>query len=367
MYVIFCAQLEQDEPSKVNKSVINTSLGDAVSQNEKYEEQVQDNSHNSARYIIENHDGVTAHSNQAAAVESSLLPDVSILTLQNEESTSSFKRKSILFSEKYSQSGSFEDGPSLPSSPPPGPLMSPCMSVSSGTSSPRYSWLFSPSGTEGINVTNLSVDPPELPLSSPPGKPLSPRTSNNFVNTDSLHLIPGSRMPLSTLLTRLPLAEIVMHESDEPTDGTVNEGQTNNITDDANHKTESITKTCSESQATSNKSPKLKTKDAKDSDVDTKDSERIVKDKEQLTDYSNELTGSLASDMHSTIESFMKPSTFTGSSGYHSDPVAQSLDCFQPSKKRESSSTAPTEISNTSDETHVVGKLNKSNSANSLV
>lgn len=335
---------------------------------------MQDDDHNSTVAINE----MPTH-NQATSVESFLPPDIFIARLQNEESSSSFKRKSILFSEKYHHSGSFEESPSLPSSPPPGPLISPYTSASPDTSSPRYSWLFSSNGAEGINVTNLSIDPPELPLSLPPGKPLSPRTSN-FVNTDplTLNLIRGSNTPLSTLLMQLPLAEIVTYESDEPTEAAINEPETSqnknekHFVDNASHETESfinINNSPSEkeinkdqkllqgiqSQDTSDHSPRLETKDINVN----KDS-----DKKQLTNTSNPLTENF---IHLPIESSMRSSTFVGSSGYHSDTVVQSLDYFQPSKRRESSSTAPTEISNTSDETHVVGNLIKSNSVNSLV
>ena len=340
-----------------------------MSQNE---EQIQDtNNDHSLAADTEMHEVA-----EVTSLESSLPPDLYIAKLQCEESTSSLKRRSVLFSERYSHSGSFEDSPSLPDSPPPGPLISPWMSVPTDASSPRYSWVFSLDDSEGINVSNLSNNPPEWPLSSPPGKPLSPRASSNFVSTDPLNLIPGSSMPLSTLLTQLPLAEIVVHESDEPAEDTVNESEKRetkdekHVADDAKYQPESVAKIDSlplesnvglsedvMSQTISEDHlPRLDINVNRDSD------------EQQLTTYSSPMTENSAFNVHSAIANFMKSSTLTGSSGYHSDSVIQGPD-FQSSKRRESSSTAPTEISNTSDETHVIshGKFYKSNSANSLV
>lgn len=336
------------------------------------EGQIQDTNYNEhGPPSAEKHDEVA----EVTSLELSLPPDLYIARLQCEESASSLKRRSVLFSERYSHSGSFEDSPSLPDSPPPGPLISPWMNISTDASSPRYSWIFSPDGAEGINVTNLSNDPPELPLSSPPGKTLSPRASSNFISTDPLNLIPGSNMPLSTLLTQLPLAEIVVHESDEPAEDTVDESEKIK-TNDKKHVAE---------YASYQPEPATNIDDLpSENDVGIKDSRSQTitedhsprlgisidgdSDKKQLTTYDSLIIESLASDMHSTMANFMKSSMLTGSSGYHSDSVVHGPD-FQSSKRRESSSTAPTEMSNTSDETHVIGpgKFYKSSSANSLV
>ena len=364
-------QLEHSELSNISKFVINTSSPeDKMSQNE---EQIPDanNNENSPAGATEKRDEVA----EVTSLELSLPPDLYIARLQREESASSLKRRSVLFSERYSHSGSFEDSPSLPDSPPPGPLISPWMNVSTDASSPRYSWIFSPDGAEGINVTNLSNDPPELPLSSPPGKTLSPRTSSNFISMDSLNLVPGSNMPLSTLLTKLPLAEIVVHESDEPTEDTVNESKKSK-TNDEKHVAEN---TSYQPELATNiddlpSGGDVGLKDSRSQTIAEDHSPRLGitvngdGDKKQLTTYDSPMIESLGSDMHSTVANFMKSSTLTGSSGYHSDSVVMGPD-FQLTKRRESSSTAPTEISNTSDETHVVGhgKLFKSSSANSLV
>ena len=322
-----------------------------------------------------------------------LPPDVYIAGLPNEESTSSFKRRSILFTDNYSQSGSFDEGPSLPNNPPPGPFISPRTSTSPDRLSLKYSWVFSLNNAEGINLNNLSVYPPELPLSLPPGKPLSPRTSTAVINTDLPNLIPGSNMYLPTLLSQLPLAEIVVSESDEPNEGTVNETSQikseEHLVNKTNYEAKSIVKPSSspsntdfnkgsndqtppknlKSHDTSNHSPRLKLKDKNFNKVGDHDikGELHTKDKKQLMRSSSLSTENLASDMNSSIGRFTKSSTFIRGSGYNSDPVVQSLGYFQASKRWESSSTAPTEISNTSDETHVVGNLYKSNSANSLV
>lgn len=358
-----------------------------MSQNE---EQVQESRYHSTSIIaVEKHeklDEEPAH-NQATSVEMFLPPDVYIAGLQNEESTSLFKRKSIFFTDYYSQFGSFDEAPSLSNYYLPGDLISPCTNTSPGSASPRYSRVFSLNSAEGINVSNLSVDPPALPLSSPPGKPLSPRTSTTVINTDSLNFIPGSNMHLSTILSQLPLAEIVLPESDESNEGTVNESETSQIknekcsVDNSNYGIKSVAKPDeSHSKSDLNKGnddqtpphaaldhlPMLELKDKNFNRVSDDDieGECVTKDKKQLINNSSLSTENLVSDMHL---SFMRSSTFIGSSGYNSDPVVQSLGYFQPSKRQESSSTALTEISNTSDETHVVGNLYKSNSANSLV
>ena len=370
-YPFLCIQFEHGEQTNISKFVINTSpSGDKMSQNE---EQIQDTNNNDHSLAADTKMHEVA---EVTSLESSLPPDLYIAKLQCEESTSSLKRRSVLFSERYSHSGSFEDSPSLPDSPPPGPLISPWMSVPTDASSPRYSWVFSLDDSEGINVSNLSNNPPEWPLSSPPGKPLSPRTSSNFVSTDSLNLIPGSTMPLSTLLTQLPLAEIVVHESDEPAEDTVNESEKNetkdekHVADNAKYQPESAAKIDSlPSESNVGLSEDVISQTISEDHLPRLDiNVNRDSDEQQLTTYSSPMTESLASNVHSAIANFMKSSTLTGSSGYHSDSVIQGPD-FQSSKRRESSSTAPTEISNTSDETHVIshGKFYKSNSANSLV
>lgn len=367
--------------SNVKKFVVNTDnlTGDTMSQSEKDEEQMQNTvNHSTTVMAVEKNDKESVH-DQPTSGEIFLPPDIYITGLENEENASLFKRKSILFSENHNQYGSL-DGPSLPSSPSPGSLISPCMINSQSISSPRYSWLFSPSSTDGIDVSNINVDLPEFPLSSPPGKPLSPRTSTAFINADQLNLIPGPNMPLSTLLRQLPLAEIFTHESDEPNEGSVNESETNCIenekqsVDSTNRNTVTLPSESDlgkgntdqtlpkdvTSHVTSDHLPRLEPRDNTDNGLYTKDEHNI----KQLTESSS-LADNMASGVHPAIESFVKSSTFTGSSGYNSDPV-QSLSYFQSSKRRESSSTAPTEISNTSDEPHVAN-LCKSNSGNSLV
>ena len=364
-----CTQLE---PSSVNKFVIDTLSEDAVSQSEKHEANVQVASYSSAA-AIEKPDEVLAHS-QVNSGELFLLPDIYIPSVHNDERDASFKRKSILFSEKDDQFSSFEEGQSSSHNPPPGPS---CMVTSSAFSSPRYSWLFSPNGS---GISNLNIDPPNFPLSSPPGKTLSPRTSTALL---PINLVPESNMHLSTLLSELPLAEIV---SGEPTEGNVNESETNQTKDDK-HSVDDTN--CGESpanghdspvkgdlskdqtQMTADSSPRLKMEDVsvnKDSTTGLEtECEHLTKENKQLTSHSSPLRENLASDMHSTIESYMGSSTVTGSSGYHSDPMVQSLTYFQPPKRRESSSTAPTEVSNTSDEVRVVGNIHNSISTNSLV
>ena len=371
-----CTQLEHDKQSSVNKFVIDTLSEDAVSQNEEHEAVAQVASHTSAS-AIEKPDEVLSH-NQVTSGESFLLPDVYVADLHNDESDTSFRRKSILFSEKC---GSFEEGPSSPHSPPPEPLISSSMITSSDISSPRYSWLFSPNGS---GFSNLNIDPPNLPLSSPPGKPLSPRASTTLI---PLNLVPESNMHLSMLLSELPLAEIVMHELDEPTEGTMNESETSQNKDDkhfvgdTNCETESFASrhtsptksdfSKDQMQMTSDHSPRLIMKDLsvnKDSATGLEtECQHLTKDNKQLTNHSSPLRENLVSDMHLTIESYVGSSIFTGSSGYHSDPTVQNLSYFQPPKRRESSSTAPTEVSNTSDETHAVGNICNSISTNSLV
>ena len=364
-------QLEHDEPSSVNKFVIDTLSDDTVSQNEKHEATAQVAGHTSAA-AIEEPDEVFAHS-QVTSGELFLPPDVYAAGLHNKESDTSFKRKSILFSEKCDQ---FEAGPSSPHSLPP--LNSSYMITSSDVSSPRYSWLFSPNGS---GFSNLNIDPPNLPLSSPPGKPLSPRTSTVIINADPLNLVPESNMYLSTLLSELPLAEIVMHELGEPTEGTVNESETSQNKNDKHivadpHNSPTKSDLCNdqvpfnddELQTTSDLSPRLKMKDVnvnKDGGLEA-ECEDHTKDDKQLTSHSNPLRENLASDVHSTMERYVGSSTITGNSGYNSDPMVQSLSYFQPPKRRESSSTAPTEISNTSDEAHV-RNIHNSISTNSLV
>lgn len=363
-----CTQLE---PSSVNKFVIDTLSEDAVSQSEKHEANAQVTSHSPAA-AIEKPDEVPAHS-QVNSNELFLLPDIYVPSLQNDERDASFKRKSILFSEKDNQFDSFEEGPSSSHSPPTGP---PCMVTSSAFSSPKYSWLFSPNGS---GASNLNISPPNFPLSSPPGKTLSPRTSTALL---PLNLMPESNLHLSTLLSELPLAEIV---SGEPTEGTVNESETNQTKDDKHsmgdidHEEslangyDSTTKgdlSKDQTQMTIDSSPRLKMKDVsvnKDSTGLEAECEDLTKENKLLTSHSSPLRENLTSDMHSTIESYFGSSAVTGSSGYHSDPMVQSLSYFQPPKRRESSSTAPTEVSNTSDEVRVAGNIHNSISTNSLV
>ena len=358
----------QVESSSVNKFVIDTLSEDAVSQSEKHEANAQVAGHTSAA-VTEKPDEVLAHS-QVNSGELFLLPDVYIPSLHNDENDASFKRKSILFSEKDNQFGSFEEGPSSSHNPPPGP---PCMVTSSAFSSPGYSWLFSPNAS---GISNLTIDPPNFPMSSPPGKPLSPRTSTVLL---PLNFVPESNMHLSTLLSELPLAEIV---SGDPTEGTVNEFETSQTKDDKHSMDDT---NCGESLANGHDSPtkgdlsedqtQMAITNSPMQDVSVNmdstgletECEHLTKENEQLTSHSSPLRENFPSDMHLTIESHVGSSTVIGSSGYHSDSMVQSLSYFQPPKRRESSSTAPTEVSNTSDEVRVVGNIHNSISTNSLV
>jgi len=273
----------------------------------------------------------------------------------------SVRRRSILFTEDYiSQSGSLDDGPTLPSTPPPGPLISPCLRSSAAISSPRLSWLFtSPSTPDGVSISELSLSPPELPLSPPPGKTLSPRSSSA-----ALAAIPDFPQLTTIPLYKLPLAEVV-RELDEPIENTADDSNTSQTVSDNDEKI----KTNSEADNIPPESYVAEEKDMDnyeaphrsstftrqdalhvlDSGVDT---EAENNEKKPLSKVSS--PSDLESDIQSTIESFMTTST-----------LAASLD--QP-KRRESSSTAPTEISYTSEETqHAKNIIPRSNSTNSLV
>ena len=355
-------QLEHGNPSSVKKFVIDTVSEGTSSHNEKHEVLAQEAGLISAT-VTEAPDRL-AH-NQT---ELFLLPD---------ENATSFKRKSILFSEQYNQSGSFE-GPSLPSSPPPESLNSPVMITSSGVSTP---WVFPLNDSA---ASNLSIDPPHLPLSSPPGKTISPRTSTSFINAYPVNLVPDSNLHLSTLLEQLPLAEVVTPEVEKPVERTVNESKvtesqgnavtqsqtekcfadnasrevesTANQDDSSTKKENQMPPEVARSQMVSGQSPRLN--DYKDSGLETECDHPIRDDDKQLTNH-NKLLKDFASDMHTN--------PLTEISGYNSDSVVQRLRDFLP-KMHESSSYAPTEISNTSDETpHVAVNIHNSISTNSLV
>ena len=347
---LLCHQLEHAKPLSVKKFVIDTVSEDALSHNEKHGALTEETGLTSA-IVAE-----TAAHNQTELL---LLPD---------ESAASFKRKSILFLEQYNQSGSFEE-PSLPSSPPPESLNSPVMITSSGVPTP---WLFSLNDSA---ASNLSIDPPHLPLSSPPGKTISPRASASFINTYPVNLVPDSNLHLSTLLEQLPLAEVVTPELEKPVEGTINESEAkqwhNKIGDAATQsqnekcfvgsvnyevdnllakkdlKEDQIPPEDVRSQMVLGYSPRLN--DYKDSGLET-ECDHPSKDDKQFTNQ-NKLLKNFASDMHS---------------GYNSDSVVQRFSNFLP-KMHASSSYAPTEISNTSDETpQVAGNIHNSISTNSL-
>jgi len=348
--------------TNVNNYVIDTTTLDVssdrtVSPVEEYAERTIDNGPTEDAIIDTSEEQRTSENQQASLPQSSDEYISGVISGSN-----SVRRRSILFTEDYiSQSASFDDGPTLPSTPPPGPPISPRLRSSAAISSPRLSWLFTSTSTpEGVSISELSLSPPDLPLSPPPGKILSPRSSSAAL------VIPDFPQLTTIPLYKLPLAEVV-REYDEPIENTADNSNLSPTVSETDEKT----KENSESKA-DNMTPPSKAAEETDtnnskvpcrSDTLTRQDAVHVLDSGVDTEAENtekkhlskaKSPSDLESDIQSTIESFMTTST-----------LAASLN--QP-KRRESSSTAPTEISNTSEETqHAKNSIPRSNSTNSLV
>jgi len=364
MYWHYCIlQIKQlNTTPNVNSYVIDTTTADMSSDRtaspiEDYAGKTPDEGPEEDSNALEEPDkGRTSEDYLATPTESS---DLYISEVLSGGNNNSVKRRSILFNGDYiSQSASFEDGPNLPSTPPPGPLISPCLRGSTAVSSPRLSWLFTSSTPEGVSISELSLSPPDLPLSPPPGKTLSPRSSSAALNIpfDSSHL---ANIPLY----KLPLAEVVVHELDETADDS-------NVSHAMNETDEKLTNDNSDlSPRTDNPLPQTKAVEEKEEvncvgrrrtgTLTRQDAVHVVDSGVDTEAEHNQFTkatspSDLESDIHSTIESFM-----------NSSALATNVD--QP-KRKESSSTAPTEISYTSEDTqHAKNTIPRTNSTNSLV